>query len=160
MTSVALTTSLKALPPKIIRVSASEFWEYTVLCITEYECCMSRQWTVQLFLTISPYVNYILINGNITYYNYSCGQPFCDIYSRSQTFWGEFDLINMKYRNYSVAPKLFSFFHQMNCFQNSFGWIETSFELNFLSHTLSERVQIVINLMERSSAMLIEITES
>lgn len=62
--------------------------------------------------------------------------------------------------NHSVAPKLFSFSYQMNCFQNSFGWIETSFELNFISHTLSERVQIVINLMESSLAMLIQITES
>ena len=48
----------------------------------------------------------------------------------------------------------------MNYFQNSCGWMETSFKLNLISHTSSEGVQIGINIMEGNLTMLIKITES
>lgn len=47
----------------------------------------------------------------------------------------------------------------MNYFQNRFGWMETSFKLNFISPALSEGAQIGMKLMEDNLTMLIEITE-
>lgn len=40
----------------------------------------------------------------------SAANPSGEIYSGIQTFWREFELINMEYMNYSVVPKLFSVF--------------------------------------------------